>query len=309
MEKIKIGDRMKRILITGAGSYIGTSVERYLQEWNAENGRELYRIDTLSLREESWVNYDFSCYDTIFHVVGKAHADIEAVSEETKKEYYRVNCELAVQTACKAKKQKVKQFIYISSIIVYGDSAFIGKRKHITKETKPAPANFYGDSKWQAEKKLRPLASDDFQVAILRPPMIYGKQSKGNYAVLAKLAERTKIFPKIENQRSMLYIENLAEFVRQLIESGKGGLFFPQNKEYTTTSQMVQMIAKEKEKKVILCKVLNPFVYLAARIPGKIGGMARKAFGSLTIEQTLSCAEIKDYQRYSLEESIYRTEK
>lgn len=300
---------MKRILITGQGSYIGTTVERYLQEYNASQGRELYRIDTISLLEDSWKNYDFAPYDAIFHVAGIAHADVGNVSEETKALYYQVNRDLALETAMKAKAQGVKQFIYMSSVIVYGDSAPVGQKKHITKDTPLSPANFYGDSKKQAEEALLPLTDPDFQVAVLRPPMIYGKNSKGNYPLLAKLAGVAPVFPDIFNQRSMLYVENLAEFVRRLIESGQGGIFFPQNAEYTTTSQMVRAIGEVKGKHVRLWKVLNPLVKLAAHVPGKIGGLVNKAFGSLTIDQELSKGGVDGYQIFSLEESIRRTER
>ena len=300
---------MKRILITGEGSYIGTTVERYLQEYNASQGRELYRIDTISLLEDSWKNYDFAPYDAIFHVAGIAHADVGNVSEETKALYYQVNRDLALETAMKAKAQGVKQFIYMSSVIVYGDSAPVGQKKHVTKDTPLSPANFYGDSKKQAEEALLPLTDPGFQVAVLRPPMIYGKNSKGNYPLLAKLAGVAPVFPDVFNQRSMLYVENLAEFVRRLIESGQGGIFFPQNAEYTTTSQMVRAIGEVKGKHVRLWKVLNPLVKLAAHVPGKIGGLVNKAFGSLTIDQELSKGGFDGYQIFSLEESIRRTER
>lgn len=298
---------MKRILITGARSYIGTSVERYLMEYNSNNGRELYRVDTLSLREESWENYDFSCYDAVFHVAGKAHADVGRVSEQIKEEYYRVNRDLTLEAAQKAKSQGVPQFIYMSSIIVFGDSAPIGRKKVITADTQPAPANFYGDSKLQAEKGLEQLMAEDFKVAVLRPPMIYGKGSKGNYPLLAKLAEKTPVFPDISNERSMLYVENLAEFVRLLVESGEGGIFYPQNQEYTTTSRMVQAIGEVKGRRVHLWRIFNPFVRAAGWLPGKIGGLVNKAFGSLTIEQGLG-GKIEGYCLYTLEESIRRTE-
>ena len=132
---------------------------------------------------------DFSNYDSIFHVSGIAHADIDRVSEEEKQLYYKVNCELAVETAIKAKEQGVKQFIYMSSIIVYGESAPVGKQKIITEQSKPNPTNFYGDSKWKAEKKLKTLADESFAIAIIRPPFIYGKGSKGNYPLLARIAK------------------------------------------------------------------------------------------------------------------------
>ncbi len=298
---------MTRILITGENSYIGTSVERYLMEYNGSYGEEVYHVDTISLREKSWIHYDFSSYDAIFHVAGIAHADVGNVSDAEKARYYEINCDLAEETALKAKAEGVKQFIYMSSVIVYGESAPVGKRKRITKETELNPANFYGDSKVQAEKRLSLLTEEGFQVALIRAPMIYGKGSKGNYPLLAKLAVKLPFFPNIQNERSVLYVENLAEFVRKLVESGMGGVHFPQNSEYATTAQLVQMISRTKGKKICLCKALNPLVYLAALVPGKIGKMVNKAFGSLTIAPEME--NIDHYQIYNLQESIERTEK
>lgn len=299
---------MKHILITGADSYIGTGVERYLQEYNAVHGGACYHIDTISQLEDGWRNYDFSPYDAVFHVTGIAHADIGRVSEETKALYYRVNRDLARETAERAKAQGVRQFIYMSSVIVYGDSAPAGKEKHITAATPLTPANFYGDSKKQAEEALLPLEDGAFHVAVLRPPMIYGPGSKGNYPLLAKLAALTPVFPDLLNERSMLYLDNLAEFIRLLIEDGRGGIFFPQNAEYVTTARMVQAIGAARGKRIRLWKLLNPLVSLAAHMPGRIGGMANKAFGSMTVDQELSVRDFDGYRIVGLEESINRTE-
>ena len=296
---------MKRILITGAGSYIGTNVENYLCKYNAAQGREHYVVDTLSQLEDSWKNVNFAGYDTVFHVTGIAHADTSKVSEETKALYYRVNCDLAVETAEKAAREGVKQFIYMSSVIVYGESAPVGKTKCITPETPPAPANFYGDSKLQAELGLSKVAG--IKMVILRPPMIYGKGSKGNYPLLSKLARKLPFFPTIQNQRSMLYVENLCEFVRLMIEQQREGIFFPQNREYTSTTDMVQQIGAVYGRNIIGLGMLNPFVSLLSKVPGKIGRMVNKAFGSLYIEKSMSDIG-EDYQIYSLEESIRKTE-
>lgn len=317
---------MKRILITGVNSYIGNAVGEYLLQYNQQQGADVYQVDKLSLRDGALEERFFQGYDCIFHVAGKAHADVGTVSEEQQKEYYRVNCDLAVAVAEKASVEGVSQFIYLSSVIVYGNSAGAGKEKHITADTIPTPANFYGDSKWQAEQRLQELEQKivtgqivakeqtgqeqqqiSFSIAILRLPMVYGKGSKGNFPLLVKMARLTPIFPRIKNRRSMIYVENLAEFVRLLIDSGKGGLYFPQDEEYVTTAGMVQLIAEALGKKLHLWKILNPLVLLASKVPGKIGSMADKAFGSLTVDQSLSQQDFKDYQRYSLEESIQRT--
>ena len=213
---------MKKILITGANSYIGTSFEKYINE----NYPESYTVDTVDMIDGSWKSKSFFGYDAVFHVAGIAHSDSGKISKEKEQLYYAVNTNLTIETAKKAQSDGVKQFIFMSSAIVYGESAPIGKQKIITKNTPTAPANCYGDSKVQAENGIRPLSDENFKVVILRPPMIYGKKSKGNYPVLAKFAQKTPIFPYVKNQRSMLYIENLCEFVRLMIENGEQGTFW-----------------------------------------------------------------------------------
>ena len=298
---------MKRILLTGVNSYIGTGLAYYLQEYNEAGGIEEYRVDRISQRDNAWEQLDFSVYDTVVDVTGIAHVDVGKASREEITQYYEINWKLAVKTALKAKAEGVKQFVYLSSSIVYGDSAVFGKQKHITKETKPEPANFYGDSKWQAEQELRTLEGKDFAVAILRLPLVYGAGCKGNYGFLSKIAEKIPAFPSVRNSRSMIYIENLNEFFRLLIESGKGGLFFPQNPQYCSTSELIQAIGAVKGKNIYLWRMLNPLVWLAARCPGKVGKLTNKAFGSLTYDMELS-KEPAGYQLYDLQESIRRTE-
>lgn len=298
---------MKNILITGKNSYLGNAVEKYILDRQAAQGEGPWQMNRISLRGDTWKKASFSGYDTVLHMAGMAHADVGNVSEETKELYYHINRDLALETAQKAKADGVRQFIYMSSVIIYGDSAPVGKQKHITADTPPAPANFYGDSKYQAEQQLRKLQTEDFHVAVVRAPMIYGRGSKGNFPLLVKLAARTPVFPALGNQRSMLYVENLAEFLRRLMETGSGGIFFPQNAEYVRTDEMVGLIGKAMGRKIRLWRILNPFVKLASKVPGRIGGLADKAFGSLTVDKELSNREITGYQIYSLEESVRRS--
>ena len=273
---------MKKILITGANSYIGTSFKKWMTQFQDE-----YQIDTLSVRGDAWREHDFSGYDTVFHVAGIAHADVSKVSEETKQLYYAVNRDLAIETAKKYKQDlsgKNGQFIYMSSIIIYGEETNINKKRVITPDTKPNPSNFYGDSKLQAEIGLQPLNDDTFHVAILRPPMIYGPGSKGNYQQLVKLANKLPVFPDVKNERSMLHIDKLSEFVKERIDAQDSGVFFPQNDQYVRTSHMVRDIAQENGKKIYLFSYMNWAIRLLGYVPGKIGRLTNKAFGNLVYD-------------------------
>lgn len=289
---------MKKILITGANSYIGTSFEKYLSQWPDQ-----YQIDTVDMIDGSWREKSFAGYDAVFHVAGIAHSDTGNVSEERKAFYYKINTDLTIETAQKAKADGVGQFIFMSSAIVYGDSAPIGKEKIITADTPTNPANFYGDSKVQAEKGILPLNDETFKVVVLRPPMIYGPNSKGNYPVLAKLAQKLPLFPAVQNQRSMLFIENLAEFIRLMIENDESGTFHPQNSEYSNTTDLVKMIAAAHGKKILLIKGFG----WALKLMSHCTGLVNKAFGSLSYDPSISAYK-KDYCVCSLEDSIKKTE-
>ena len=289
---------MKKILITGANSYIGTSFEKYMTQWP-----EKYQVDTVDMIDGTWREMSFAGYDSVYHVAGIAHSDTGNVTEERKAFYYKINTDLTVETARKAKADGVKQFIFMSSAIVYGDSAPIGKSKVITKDTPVNPANFYGDSKVQAENGILPLNDDSFKVVILRPPMIYGPGSKGNYPVLSKLAQKLPVFPVVNNQRSMLYIGNLMEFIRLMVENEEQGIFWPQNAEYSNTTELVQLIAQAHGKKIVAI----PGFTWALKLLSHVTGLVNKAFGSLSYDLNMSRYK-QDYRKISLAESIQKTE-
>ena len=289
---------MKRLLLTGINSYVGKSFADYMKN------RPGYKCVAISMRDGSWKDEDFSHFDTVFHVAGLAHSDNGKISPEKARAYYRVNTELTVELAKKCKKEGVGQFIFMSSAIVYGHSGRIGEARRITADTRCTPANSYGDSKLQAELGLRKLEDESFRVVILRPPMIYGKGCKGNYPVLSFFARKLPVFPLIENERSMLYIENLMEFVKLMIDNGERGTFFPQNAEYSDTSRLVALIAEAHGKKLVL---LPGFTW-AVKLLGLFTPLVDKAFGNLSYDMSMSNYKKGKYRLYSLEESIKRTE-
>mgnify|MGYP000860481848 CR=1 FL=1 len=289
---------MKRILITGANSYIGTSFEDYLKQWP-----DKYQVDTIDMIDGSWREKSFAGYDSVFHVAGIAHSDSGKISKEKENLYYSINKDLTIESTKKAKADGVKQFIFMSSAIVYGESAPIGKKKIINRDTPPSPANYYGDSKLQAENGILPLQSDDFNVVVLRPPMIYGKGCKGNYQTLVKLALKLPVFPYVKNERSMLYIENLCEFVRLMVENKERGIFWPQNAEYSNTSEVVKMIAEAHGKKIRLVKGFT----WSLKVMSHFTGLVNKAFGNLRYDQIMSTYK-NNYHLVGLEKSIKKIE-
>lgn len=281
---------MIKVLITGAGSYVGESVRRYILSTSSD-----FEIDSVDTMNDAWKKADFSKYDVVYHVAGIAHVNADPKMEPL---YYKVNRDLTIDVARAAKTAGVKQFIFMSSQIVFHESQSL-KTEVLTALTKENPNGFYGDSKLQAEKGLHELECETFKVCILRPPMIYGPNSKGNFPRLVKLAQKTPLFPAWHNQRSMLYIDNLAEFVKQAILRGLGGTFYPQNRELADTVEIIRFFAKANGHKIWITRFLNPFVWLGSFVLQPIN----KMFATYYYSPEMSKADF-DYQLVSFNESL-----
>lgn len=279
---------MKNVLITGANSYVGTSVEKWLMK-DPDN----YYVETLDMQDPNWVNFDFTRFDVVFHVAGIAHIK---ETKENRVLYFKVNRDLAFDVAKKAKLSRIKQFIFMSSMSVYGLNSGI-----ICDDTPLKPITNYGISKKEAEDLIESLKDTSFCVGIIRPPMIYGKDCKGNYIKLSNIALRLRIFPKVNNTRSMIYIDNLSEFIKIVIDMQIDGVFKPQNSEYVNTSELVREIALIHGKHVVLTKLFNPFIKIFKL------GVILKVFGDLYYDNKYSLFEL-NYNKIDFLESIKLTE-
>lgn len=287
---------MKKILITGAGSYVGESVRQYI----LASAPGEYLFDAVDTMEDNWKKVDYSRYDVVFHVAGIAHVNADPKMEQL---YYKVNRDLAIEVAKHAKVNGVKQFIFMSSQIVFHESRSL-KREVLTAHSKPNPNGFYGDSKLQAENGLKALVqnnSEDMKICILRPCMIYGANAKGNFSRLVKLACKIPVFPEWHNKRSMLYIDNLAEFVKLAIEHQLAGTFYPQNRELADTVEIIRFFAKARGHKIWITRLFNPCVWLGSFILQPIN----KMFSTYYYDPQMSKMDF-DYQLVSFEESLKR---
>lgn len=283
---------MKKILITGSGSYVGESVRRYILSTSSD-----FQIDAVDTMDDNWKKADYSQYDVVYHVAGIAHVNADPKMEAL---YYKVNRDLTLEVAKHAKAAGVKQFIFMSSQIVFHESQSL-KTEVLTASTKENPNGFYGDSKLQAELGIKPLEDENFKVCILRPCMIYGPNAKGNFPRLAKLACKTPIFPCWHNKRSMLYIDNLAEFVKQAVLRELSGTYYPQNRELADTVEIIRFFAKAAGHRIWITRLLNPFVWLGSFVLQPLN----KMFATYYYDPEMSKMDF-DYQLVSFEESLRR---
>ena len=280
---------MKKILITGQNSYIGGMFIKWVEQWPDD-----YQVDEISVHGKDWKQKDFSTYDTVFHVAGIVHTKENKDNIDL---FYKVNRDLTFEIAKKAKNDGVKQFIFMSTMNVYGVTSGV-----ITEDTICKPKTSYGKSKLEAEKLIEGLQDNKFNIATIRPPMVYGPNTVGNYVRLSKLAKITPVFPNIKNKRSMIYIDNLSEFIRLIIDEKDLGIFHPQNENYVRTSYMVQLISEIHKETMFQTKLFNPIIRFMSNI-----NVVNKVFGDLIYSKSLSQYS-KNYNYYNFYESIIETE-
>jgi UDP-glucose 4-epimerase len=288
---------------------------KWLKQWP-----DLYTCDAIDMHGDAWMDCSFAGYQTVFHVAGIAHQP-KASAELM----HQVNCSLAFATASKAKQDGVRQFILMSTMAVYGASDVMGRKNEIDKESVPDPKTPYGKSKWAAEQLIRELQdtggddhpddvntvarivkhpSNAFEVCIVRPPMIYGNGCPGNYRTLRSIALRFGIAPDITNERSMIYIDNLSEFVRVSIDSELSGVYCPHDVEPVCTAEMMGRIASNHGRRLRRSKFLGAIVKVMAELVPQL----RKAFGNLTCSRELSVVPHEEYCVFGAEEAIKKTE-
>lgn len=284
-----------KILIIGKNSYIGNHID----EWLSRYGHKVAQLDVLT---EDWKNYDYSPFDAIVHVAGIVHRP-DCKDWEL---YKRVNTDMPVKIATMAKEQGVKQYIYFSTMGVYQANKKLGAS--VVDATTPLLSNsssFYGMSKLMAEEALTKLQEEGFSVAFVRPPSVYGKGCKGGYITgFKKIAQMLPVIPRAyENAcQSFIYIDNLSECVRLIVENHLGGVFCPQDDEIPNANRLLEVICKGIGKTYRSSRLLGICLQLLSFIP-----LVKKAYGGIEYSRTLSDTDGLDYVVVSFEEGMRRT--
>lgn len=280
---------MKKVLIAGNNSYVGTSIETWLNKEKSS-----FHVDILVTITSSWRLCSLKDYDVVCYVFETSLANIK----DNLIQYYKENCDVAIEIAQKAKEQGVKQFIFISSSCVFKDITDLSLTV-IRPETKPTPNNYVGNVFLQTEKSIDNLKSQTFRISIIRCPMIYGPHYKGDLLLLESLAKKCIIFPAWHNMRSMIYIDNLTEFVKCLIIREEDGYFYPQNKELSDCVEIVRHIAKMHNHKIWISKLFNPFVIICSWFFPQISNI----FADYLYIPEMSVYDF-DYHKFTFEESL-----
>lgn len=287
-----------KILIIGKNSYIGN----HINDWLSRHGHQVTQLDVLN---DEWKSFDYSSYDAIVHVAGIVHQP----NCQDWELYKRVNTDMPVQIASQYKisrssKGQKGQYVFFSTMGVYG----VGKRLKPTVVDKNTPlqaVDMYGKSKLMAEEGLSKLQDVTFQVAFIRPPSVYGKGCRGGYITgFTSMARRLPVIPRVyeEVKQSFIYIDNLSELVRLVIEKNKAGVLCPQDDKAVSANELLQAIANGVGRKYRSSWLLGLCVRLLHFIP-----FVNKAYGGVEYSKALSDIEGLDYVIVPFEEGMRRT--
>lgn len=262
----------KTVMVTGASGFVGSNfIKKYKDEFN---------IIPVCLIEKTPEELNYEGVDCILHLAALVH-QMKGAPEE---KYFEVNTELTRRLAVEAKKNGVKHFVFYSTVKVYGyDGDLYNHDFILTTESECNPKDPYGRSKYKAEKVLEELQNEKIQIAIIRPPMVYGAGVKGNMLNLIKLVDKLPVLPfdYNENKRSIVYIDNLLEETRNIIEKKHVGLFIPQDEKPVSIKEIVDGIAKSIGKKRIIIKIPD-FIYKF--LCGQKKNIMVRLYGSLQFE-------------------------
>ena len=280
---------MKSVLVSGKTGVLSNTIANYLQL------KEDILVSQVSLRDENWKAQSFCQYDTIVHVAGVTPKDV--ISSE---HYYKVNTELTVAFAEKAKQDGVKHFIYISSMSVYGITpkcqAVCGA---ISRTTPCIPIGDYGKSKLLAEERLHCLGNENFQISLIRVPSIYGPGMTMYLEQYQNLNQKFKILPNVflENYKSAIYVENLCELVYMVSCEKGGGVYCPDDGKYSAVDYCVALDSEKKRS-----KLLGIIVKMLSR-----NKRIQNYFGAVYYDEV--CARVfgGKYRIYNLKDAVQKT--
>jgi len=276
---------MNKILLTGSNGYLGSY---FLSQYQNK-----YTFEKFSLLNQKLKDINFNNIDAVLHCAALVHQKVEYSYEK----YYEINVDYPLKLIKLAKENGVKQFVFISTVAVYGED-----EKKLDENTICNPTTPYGKSKLEAEKGLLNLNDDSFIVSIIRPPMIYGKNAPGNIDSLIKLVKKLPILPlgKIENKRSFISIQNLCYLINEVITQQKAGIFLASDDEPLSTSKLIKLISKNLDKKIYLIKI--PFFESLLKIVKP--SFHKRLYGSLEVDNSITKQKLNLSNPYSVEEGI-----
>ena len=279
----------KSIVLTGASGFVGSRF-RLLNN-------EKYLIRTIPWEELSDDELELDGIEVVVHMAALNHRMGQVADEH----YVNSNFKLSKTLGEQAKACGVGHFVFLSTVKVYGETNIGGKP--FTETDSCHPVDAYGKSKLDAENALKALESDSFKVSIIRSPLVYGPGVKGNMERLIKLAATAYPlgFKGIENERTMVFVDNLIALVDAVINSGQAGVFLAGDDHPISTSDAVSMIRKAMGKNPKLFQTPKFIIDLVGLIVPKL---KTRLFDSLLFDNSATKKQLNFHNPFTTEEGF-----
>jgi nucleoside-diphosphate-sugar epimerase len=269
---------MPAVAVTGASGFIGSALCRLLRSKGHEVrpiGRQL--LDSSQGEDsEDTLELAMAGATVVMHLAARAHVTKEEHADPLA-EYRRVNLSGTLRVAAAASRAGVRRMVFVSSIGVLGNSS--GERTFLETD-EPAPTEHYAISKWEAEQELRAFAqASPLEIAIVRPPLVYGPRVKGNFLRLLRMLRAGVPLPlgSIRNQRSYVAVENLCDVLALCAfhPAAAGRMFLVADGEDVSTPDLLSMLAHGMQRRARLFRCPMTLLRMAATIVGKQAELQR----------------------------------
>lgn len=305
-----------KVLVTGASGFVGKPLCEALIKSGVDviavvrnsvqkiKGAELIVRD---LHSKTSLKASLNDVDVVIHLAGRAHV-MNELSLNPHDTYHEANVGITKALAEQAASCGVKRFIHLSSVKVNGEST--NKHPFSEKDT-PTPKDDYGKTKYEAEKMLNELAKKSvMEVVIIRPPLVYGPGVKANFKTLIKVAQLYIPLPfgAIHNKRSLIYIENLIDFIVTCLThpNAVNQTFLVSDDHDVSTTQLIKHIKIAANKKNLLIPIPKSWLGLIFKLIGK-PFLSNRLCSSLQVDITKAKTELNWQPPYSLEYGIAET--
>lgn len=313
-------DDKKKVVVTGGSGFVGArllsalcSSEEFLvtsitRGRSSSHIRMVNEVVVESIGSETVYGSLFTGVDSVVHLAARVHVMNEH-SEDPLRDFRDVNLLGTVNLARQAASSGVRRFIFISSVKVSGERTEQGRP--FVEAMGASPEDSYGQSKFEAEEALKEIGKEtEMEVVIIRPPLVYGPGVKANFRSLMRLCNTALPLPfgAIHNRRSLIYLDNLVDFILCSIEhpAAANETFLVSDGEDVSIATLVSRIRKLEDRRCLLLPVPIGLFTLVGRLTGKTE-VVKRLVSDLSVDITKANKLLDWTPPYPLDKGLRHT--